>query len=52
MSIGYLVFLGFIYSDIFHTHNMDSIAWVIYSPGGQLVSLGGVFLGPSMNNVA
>ena len=31
---------------------MSSTAWVIYSPKGQLVSSGGAFLGPSMNNVA
>jgi ribonuclease HI len=28
------------------------LAWVIYSPEGQLVSSGGICLGPSMNNVA
>jgi ribonuclease HI len=26
-------------------------AWVVYSPEGQLVSSGGICLGPSMNNV-
>jgi len=35
-----------------HTRNMASAAWVIYSPKGQLVSSGGVFLESSMNNVA
>jgi hypothetical protein len=31
---------------------MASSSWFIYSPEGQLVSLGGVRLEPSMNNVA
>jgi hypothetical protein len=31
---------------------MASAAWVIYSPKGQIISLGGVCLEPSTNNVA
>jgi ribonuclease HI len=31
--------------------NLASIAWVIYSPTGQLVSSGGACLDPSTNNV-
>jgi hypothetical protein len=34
-----------------HTQNMASVAWVIYSPKGQLVSSGGIPLEPSMDNV-
>jgi ribonuclease HI len=34
-----------------HMRNMASIAWVIYSPKGQLVSSGGIHLEPSTNNV-
>jgi len=52
MSKTYLVFLGFTNSASSHTRNMASAAWVICSPKGKMVSLGGVCLGPSMNNVA
>jgi hypothetical protein len=48
----YLVYLGFIDSSSHHTQNMASSAWVIYSPKGQLVSSGGIFLEPSTNNLA
>ena len=35
------------------THrNLALIAWVLYSPTGDMVSLGGIFLGPSTNNLA
>ena len=45
------VYLGF--ADIAnHTRNLASTTWVVYSPKGLLVSLGGVCLGPSMNNAA
>jgi hypothetical protein len=33
------VFLGFIYGASNHTRNMDSDAWVIYSPERQLMEL-------------
>jgi len=45
------VYLVFVDGASFHTQKLSYIAWVIYSPEGQLVSSGGVFLGPSMNNV-
>ena len=45
-------FIGFAYSASRHTCNLDSAAWVIYSPSGQLVSSGGACLGPATNNVA
>jgi hypothetical protein len=44
----YLVFMNGVSR---HTRNRASTAWVIYSPEGQLVSSGGIFLDPSMNNV-
>jgi ribonuclease HI len=47
----YSVYLGFTYGASHHTKNLASTAWVVYSPKGLLVSLGGVCLGPSMNNV-
>jgi len=51
MSTKSLVFLGFVDSANRHTQNIAFVAWVIYSPKGQLVSLGGACLGPSTNNV-
>ena len=32
--------------------NLALAAWVIYSPSGQLLALGGACLGPTSNNVA
>jgi hypothetical protein len=52
MSMESSVYLGFADRANPHTRNLASTAWVLYSPKGLLVSLGGVFLGPSMNNVA
>jgi len=46
------VYIGFTYSASHHTQNLSSTAWVVYSPEGQLVSSGGICLGPLMNNVA
>jgi ribonuclease HI len=43
--------LGFVDSSNRHSQNMASVAWVIYSPEGQLVPSGGVCLEPSTNNV-
>jgi hypothetical protein len=51
MSMESSVYLGFTDGASRHTWNLASTAWVIYSPEGQLVSSGGVCLGPSMNNV-
>jgi ribonuclease HI len=52
MSTESLVYLGFTDGASCHTQNLASASWVFYSPEGQLVSSGGVCLGPSMNNVA
>jgi ribonuclease HI len=46
-----LVYVGFADGASHHTQNLASAAWVIYSSEGLLVSLGGVCLGPSTNNV-
>ena len=46
------LYLGFVDASIHHTWNLDSTAWVIYVCGGHIVFLGGVFLWPSLNNVA
>ena len=45
-------YIGFTDGASHHTCNLDSVAWVIYSPSGQLVSTGGACLGPASNNVA
>ena len=45
-------FVGFADGASRHTCNLASAAWVIYSPSGQLVALGGTCLGPASNNVA
>ena len=44
-------YLGFDDGTSRHTCNLASVAWVIYSPSGQLVALGGACLGPASNNV-
>jgi ribonuclease HI len=47
-----LVYVGFTDGASHHTWNLAFTSWVIYSPEGLSVSLGGVCLGPSTNNVA
>ena len=44
-------FIGFADGASHHTCNLDSVAWVIYSPSRKLVASGGAFLGPATNNV-
>ena len=44
-------FVGFVDGASCHTCNMASITGVIYTPSKQLVAYGGVFLGPTTNNV-
>jgi len=46
-----LFYLGFADGASHHTWNLASATWVVYSLEGQLVSSGGVCLGPSTNNV-
>ena len=45
-------YIGFANGTSHHTCNLASVAWVIYSPSGQLVAAGGASLGPASNNVA
>jgi ribonuclease HI len=52
MSTESSVYLGFADESSSHTQNLASVAWVVYSPDGLLVSSGGVCLGPSTNYVA
>ena len=45
-------FIGFSDGAHLYTLNLASTAWVLYSPTSELVSSGGVLLGPSTNNLA
>jgi ribonuclease HI len=45
------VYVGFTDGASRHTQRLSSIAWVIFTPTGQLVSSGGACLGEATNNV-
>ena len=45
------VYIGFTDGASCHTQNSASAIWVIYTPMGQVLSSGGIFLRPSSNNV-
>ena len=45
------VYVGFIDGPSHHTQNSASVAWVIYTRTGQVLSSGGICLQPSPNNV-
>jgi ribonuclease HI len=51
MSMESSVYLVFTDEASHHKQNLASIAWVVYSPEGKLVSSSGIFLRPSTNNV-
>ena len=44
-------FIGFAYGAHRYTLNLASATWVLYSPTSDMVSLGGILLGPSTNNL-
>ena len=46
------IYIGFVDGASCHTQHSASAAWVIYTPMGQDLSLGGICLRPSSNNVA
>ena len=48
----YSTYIGFADSASHHTQHSASAPWVIYIPMGQVLSLGGICLRPSSNNVA
>ena len=52
MSMESSVYIGFVDGASCHTQHLASTAWVIYTPTGQVLSSGGIFLWPSLNNVA
>ena len=45
------LYYSFVDSVSRHTLNISFIAWVLYSQSHDLVSSGGVFLGPTTNNI-
>ena len=51
MSMESSVYIGFTKCASRHTQNSALAAWVIYNPTGQVLSLGGICLWPSSNNV-
>ena len=44
-------FIGFVDGAHRYKINLASTAWVLYSPTSELVSLGGILLDPSTNNL-
>ena len=52
MSMESSTYIGFVDGASHHTQHSASAAWVIYTPMSQVLSLGGVCLQPSSNNVA
>jgi ribonuclease HI len=51
MSSDSKVFVGYTDSASRHTRRLASTDWVIFTPQGQLLSSGGIFLGDTTNNV-
>ena len=51
MLMGSSTYIGFADGASCHTQHSTSTAWVIYTPMGQVLSLGGVCLCPYSNNV-
>jgi ribonuclease HI len=51
MTSPFPIFIGFAYGASRHTQNISSASWVIYH-FDELVSLGGVCLGSTTDNVA
>ena len=45
-------FIGFTDGAHRYTLNLASASWVLYSPTSELVSSGGIILGPSTSNLA
>ena len=52
MTLDIQIYKGYTNGASWHTRNIASAAWILYSPTGLLVSSGGSFLGPATNNVA
>jgi ribonuclease HI len=52
MSSSTSTYVGFSYSVIHSTWNISFAAWAIFSPTNEMVSSGGIYLGPTTNNNA
>lgn len=52
MSTSLQTYIGFADGAYHNTWNISSAAWVIYSPFDELVSMHGVSLGQTTNNIA
>ena len=52
MSSDSEVFVGYADEASQQTQGLASAAWVIFTPQGQLLSSGGIFLGITTNNVS
>jgi len=52
MSTSLQTYIGFASGACRNTRNISSAAWVIYSPPDELVSMHGVSLGQTTNNIA
>lgn len=52
MSTPHQTYIGFADGACRSTRNISSTAWVIYSPSDELVSMHGVSLGQTTNNIA
>ena len=52
MSTPLQTFIGYADGACRSTRNISSATWVIYSPSDELVSMNGVSLGQTMNNIA
>ena len=52
MSTSLQTYIGFADGACRSTRNISFAAWVIYSPSDELVSMHGVSLGQTMNNIA
>jgi ribonuclease HI len=51
MSSDSKVFVGYEYGASRHMQRLAFASWVIFTPQGQLLSLGGICLGDTTNNV-
>jgi ribonuclease HI len=51
MSVSSLPYIGFTDGASHSTQNLASVAWEIYAPTDELISLHGVFLGRATNNI-
>jgi ribonuclease HI len=52
MSVSSLPYIGFVDGASRSTQNLASVAWEIYAPTDELISLHGVCLGRATNNIA